>query len=277
MCPSGIATSRPARELLAKWSQLGCPTQTRWPWSKQEMTEAVEHRPHKLALSQDVLQHFAKEAAEKVAVGQATTVDWDSIKDKPPTQLKISLVAAIPHKSRGLRLILDLSFKLRLSNGGILPLVNDTTIKMAPKGVLNQLRHSLSCINHAFAEVEDKEDVKYSWQSGMLRMDSGGCAVRMANNGISLMSSHIQRATPSDLWCQLPFRWDGMSPHRISAWRPKRPETLQRCTLTHWWDPYPLIKSLITLAGMQRQANFPKLLTRQPCYDMGWRYTWMIL
>jgi hypothetical protein len=47
------------------------------------MTEAVERGPYKSALSQDMLQHFAKEAAEKVAVGQATIVDWDSIKDSP--------------------------------------------------------------------------------------------------------------------------------------------------------------------------------------------------
>jgi hypothetical protein len=152
MCPSGIATSHPARELLAEWSQLGCPTQTGQPWSKQEMTEAVECRPHKLALSQDALQHFATEAAEKVAVGQATIVNWDSIEDNPPTQLKILPVAAIPHKSRGLRSILDLSFKLRLSNEGIFPSVNDTTIK-APKGALDQLGHAFSCIIHVFAKA----------------------------------------------------------------------------------------------------------------------------
>jgi hypothetical protein len=97
--------------------------------------------------------------AEKVAVGQATVMDWDSIKDNPPTQLNISPVAMIPHKNRGLRLILDLSLKLWLSNGDILPSVNDTMIKMAPKGALDQLIHALSCIIHAFAEAEDDKDV----------------------------------------------------------------------------------------------------------------------
>jgi hypothetical protein len=57
-------------------------------------------------------------------------------------------------------LILDLSFKLQLSNGGIFPLVNDTKIKMAPKGALDQLGHALSLIIYAFAEVEDDKDVK---------------------------------------------------------------------------------------------------------------------
>jgi hypothetical protein len=31
MCPTGIVTSHPAGELLAKWSQLGCPTKTGQP------------------------------------------------------------------------------------------------------------------------------------------------------------------------------------------------------------------------------------------------------
>ncbi len=38
--------------------------------------------------------------------------------------------------------------------------VNDTTIKLAPKGALDQLGHSLSRIIHAFAEAPNDEDVK---------------------------------------------------------------------------------------------------------------------
>jgi len=37
MCRAGIATSHLAGELLAEWSQLGCPTKTGRPWSKEEM------------------------------------------------------------------------------------------------------------------------------------------------------------------------------------------------------------------------------------------------
>jgi hypothetical protein len=64
-------------------------------------------------------------------------------------------VAAIPHKSRAYRLILDLSFALRLTDGGSLPSVNDTTTKLAPSGAINQLGHSLKRIIHAFAEADD--------------------------------------------------------------------------------------------------------------------------
>ena len=101
------------------------------------------------------MQHFAEEAIEKVNAGQSKIIQWDDIKDNPPTQLKILPIAAIPHKSRGLRSILDLSFSLRLKNGGILPSVNDTTIKTAPKGALDQLGHALSRIIHAFAESDN--------------------------------------------------------------------------------------------------------------------------
>ena len=50
-----------------------------------------------------------------MAKGQARLVDWDSIKDDPPPELKVSPLAAVPHKSRMWRAILDLSFRLRLS------------------------------------------------------------------------------------------------------------------------------------------------------------------
>jgi len=35
MCPAGIATSHPAGEQLSEWAQLGCPTKTGRPWSKE--------------------------------------------------------------------------------------------------------------------------------------------------------------------------------------------------------------------------------------------------
>ena len=75
---------------------------------------------------------FATEVADEVAKGQARVVLWDDIKHDHPKQLKISPVAAIPHKSRAYRSILDLSFALRLDDGGTVPSVNDTP-KAHPK------------------------------------------------------------------------------------------------------------------------------------------------
>ena len=112
MCPSGCAVTHPAAPILTEWATFGCPTRTGRPWTKEEMWEAVARGPHQSALSPDALAHFAAEAENKVRMGQARLVLWDDIKDDPPRQLKISPIAAIPHKLKAYRSILDLSFRL---------------------------------------------------------------------------------------------------------------------------------------------------------------------
>jgi hypothetical protein len=66
--------------------------------------------------------------------GQAKLVAWDSIKDNPPVELKISPIAAIPHKSKQFRSILDLSFNLRLKQEGIVPGGQCNYYKNSPQG-----------------------------------------------------------------------------------------------------------------------------------------------
>ena len=51
MCPAGIAASHPVGELLSEWSQLGRPTKTGKPWSKEEMWQAVARGPHQSSRS----------------------------------------------------------------------------------------------------------------------------------------------------------------------------------------------------------------------------------
>jgi hypothetical protein len=114
------------------------------------------------------------ERAKKVRVGQAKLVLWDDIKDNPPPQLKILPIAAIPHKSKAFRSILDLSFSLHLKNGGILESVNDSTIKMAPRGALDQLGQALSRIIHAFAKADEDAKIfmaKWDINDGFWHMD----------------------------------------------------------------------------------------------------------
>jgi hypothetical protein len=88
--------------------------------------------------------------------------------------LKVSPIAAIPHKSKDFQSILDLSFQLRLKNGSFLNSVNEITIKSAPKGALNQLGHALSRIIHTFAEVDDDAKIfmaKWDIKDGFWCMD----------------------------------------------------------------------------------------------------------
>jgi hypothetical protein len=51
-------------------------------------------------MSPEAIEHFATEIQEKIRTQQARLVMWDDIKDDPPPQLKISPIAAIPHKSK---------------------------------------------------------------------------------------------------------------------------------------------------------------------------------
>jgi hypothetical protein len=115
-----------------------------------------------------------EEVTDKVAKGQACVVLWDDIKDNHPCQLKVSPMAAIPHKSRAYRSILDLSFALRLEDGGVVKSVNDTTEKLAPRGAIDQLGHSLKRIIQAFSEA-DKDAVilmaKWDIQDGFWQLN----------------------------------------------------------------------------------------------------------
>jgi hypothetical protein len=107
-------------------------------------------------------------------VGQAKLVLWEDIKDTPPPQLKISPIVAIPHKSKAFWSILDLSFCLCFKNGGLLDSVNNSTIKLAPRGALDQLGYALSRIIHAFAKADDINKIfmaKWNIKDGFWRMD----------------------------------------------------------------------------------------------------------
>ncbi len=175
MCPAGLALHHPAAELLKEWASYGCQTRTGRPWAPAEMQEVVDRGPHRSTMSANAIAHFEVEVAEKVKSGQAKLVAWESIKDNPPTELKISPIAAIPHKSKQFRSILDLSFHLQLKQGGILPSVNATTIKTAPRGAIDQLGHSLTRIIHAFAKTKDEAHIfmaKWDIKDGFWRLDA---------------------------------------------------------------------------------------------------------
>ena len=178
MCPACLALNHPAAETLLDWAEFGCPTQTGKPWSISEMEEAIARGPHQLSLTPEALEHFAAEIKEKVQSKQAWVVEWDTIKNNPPTELKILPIVAIPHKSKAYWSILDLSFQLRLKNGGFWEAVNDTTVKTAPGGAIDQLGECLSWIIHAFTAAEEDAKIfmaKWDIKDGFWRMDCREC------------------------------------------------------------------------------------------------------
>jgi hypothetical protein len=164
-----------------EWATFSCPTKTGQPWTKEEMWAAVDRGPHWSSLSPAAVAHFAAEAAEKVRTKQGRIVSGDEIKDDPPCQLKISLIAAILHKSKAYRSILDLSFRLCLANGGVRASVNDTTKKTAPAGAIDQIGECLACILHAFAEADP--DAKIFMAKLDIKDDSGEWIVRRGRSG----------------------------------------------------------------------------------------------
>ena len=118
MAPQGLAPTHEAAELLNDWENFGCPTKTGREGTIEEIHAAINRGPHKSAIEPDAIANFVeKEVDDKVVKGQVRAVLWDDIKDNHPGQLKVSSVAAIPHKSRAYRSILDLSFVLRLEDG----------------------------------------------------------------------------------------------------------------------------------------------------------------
>eukprot|EP00984_Skeletonema_dohrnii_P010060 scaffold3896_cov177-Skeletonema_dohrnii-CCMP3373.AAC.1 len=141
MCPSGLALEHPAAETLLEYATGGCPTLTGSNWTREMIEEAIERGPHVSATSAEAIEYFKSEIEQKVAAGQAKVVEWDSIKDNIPPELKISPLALVPHKSRKFRAILDLSFRLRLKSGAVAPSVNETSEKAAPNAACEQLGH----------------------------------------------------------------------------------------------------------------------------------------
>ena len=118
------------------------------------MEAAIQRGPHVSAMEPEAMQQLHTEVQEKVQKGQVRVVTWDSIKGKPPRELKISPIAMIPHKSRKYRAILDLSFECRLANMETIKSVNATSTKTAPKRAIDQMGHSLMRIVYAFAEAD---------------------------------------------------------------------------------------------------------------------------
>ena len=89
-------------------------------------------------------------------------VQWKTLQKKPPRNLKISPLAAVPHKLRSWRAILDLSSELEV-NCKRIPLVNDASEALAPEAALNQMGDALLRLIVAVAEaLADRGDIVFA-------------------------------------------------------------------------------------------------------------------
>ena len=133
---------------------------------------AVIRGPHNPALSEEAIDHFSAEAKEKVTSNQARLVCYKNFKGNFPTKMKVSPIAATPHKSKAFRSILDLSFSLKLTLHGRFPSLNENRKKTAPVIAIYQIGHALLRLIHAFAETIDC--AKIFQENGISRMIFGG-------------------------------------------------------------------------------------------------------
>ena len=139
MWPRGnIANSHPAANMLHHYSNKGCPVDAGTDWTNQMILTALKRGPHISAKDPDAITYLYQETAEKLKGGYITKHKWGDIKNSHPTNLKLSPLAMIPHKSRSFRCILDLSFQLKVK-GKKINSVNQNTNKLSPQKAMAQL------------------------------------------------------------------------------------------------------------------------------------------
>ena len=174
MWPKNLAATHPAGELLRQYGTSGCPVNTGRNWTVAEMQSAIDKGPHSSALDPAAILQAKEELDDKVKSGQARVVLWDDIKNNPPEKLKISPFAMIPHKSRGFRGLLDLSFPVTMVDRDYLvDSVNAASSKTAPQGAIDQIGQVLPRIIAAIAESKPDEVVfmaKFDIKDGFWRL-----------------------------------------------------------------------------------------------------------
>ena len=168
ICPLVLAVHHPDYETLQKYATGGCPVKTGQNWTKEEIHAAAMRGPHESDLVGEAIAHLAAEEKEKVASNQACLVCYEKFKGNLPTKMKVSPIAAIPHKSKSFRSIPDLSFSSKLTPHGRFPSVNENSDKTAPGDAIYKIGHVLLRLIHAFSEEPDcakifqsKWDTKY--------------------------------------------------------------------------------------------------------------------
>ena len=151
MMPSGIALDHPAAPLLEQYATTGCPATVSNPFTLEALEAAIRRGAHPSARSPAATAALHQEVQEKVAQGYARLIPWDTLKKQLPPNIRISPIAAIPHKTRDYRMILDLSYMFSI-DGLPWPSVNDSTHpSQAPLHSMAQLGQVLPRLVHAIA------------------------------------------------------------------------------------------------------------------------------
>ena len=155
--PSGPALAHPAALMLVEFATVGCDAAINMQWTREMIEAAIARGAHPSTQLPEPAAQLWQETLEKIEQGYARLVAWDSIKDNPPPNLKISPIAAIPHKSHGYQMILDLSYSVTIDNTSH-PSVNEATKpNIAPSHAMTQLGHVLPRLIYAVATAPENK------------------------------------------------------------------------------------------------------------------------
>ena len=139
--------------MLLEYAYAGCPVDCGPDWTKDQLEAAITRGSHPSAKVPEAAQACHDEAMQRVLDGCCRLVPWKQIRDNPPHNLKISPIAAIPHKSRKFRMILDLAFRLKVNNERITS-VNEASDKtLAPQHAMYELGNVIPRIIHTMANA----------------------------------------------------------------------------------------------------------------------------
>lgn len=180
MFPGKLAQCHSAGPLLQQYGSVGCPVDVTENWTLEQLDAAVAYGAHPSASTPAAAEALRKEALEKVEQGFAKLIPWKDLRQQitegQKLHTKISPIAAIPHKSRLFRMILDLSRKGQRRRGQVpTTSVNDLTNEdAAPHISMVQLGSSLGRVIF-FLATQSEEDgpvmmCKFDIKDGFWRM-----------------------------------------------------------------------------------------------------------
>ena len=160
--PQNDVLQHPFGNTLQIYAFHGCPVDCGPNWSKEQIEQAVQDSPNKSAKDPLAAKCCRNKVLKKVDEGFCRIVNWDNLKNNIPPTLKISPIAAIPHKSRTYCMILNLKYKLKIKGKqGQFQSVNESTDKdLALQHSMYELGNVIPQIIWTLATAPD-EDVPF--------------------------------------------------------------------------------------------------------------------
>ena len=161
--PSRPALEHPAAPMLMEFATIGCDAAIDTQWTMEMIEVAIMRGAHPSAQLPEPTAQLCQETLKKIDQGYAQLVAWNSIKENPPPNLKISPIATIPHKSHGYCMILDLSYGITISETRYLSVNESTKPNVAPSHAMTELGRVLPRLIYAVASApENKSPLLFS-------------------------------------------------------------------------------------------------------------------